>query len=144
MFWNKNKDDELYIRCDIKNDRSAYRVDPGHHGSVVLLVDGERARIHNISATGIAFDLEESSAPDTEVPESLQGILFIGQQHNPIPVMLHVVSHEGTLFRCRITHNDLLAQKKLSAAIIDFQKQQIRAQTQIEPVSQANPEQNPG
>ena len=130
MFWNKNNKDELYVHCDIDNLRAAYRIEPGAHTELALLIDGTRVQILNLSANGIAFELDESCDPRLDNAKQMQGILYIDHQHSPISLQLSVVNRHERILRCQIDHQDELAQRQLAAAIIEHQKRQIRANSQ--------------
>ncbi|WP_421868394.1 PilZ domain-containing protein [Motiliproteus sp.] len=139
MFWKrKSADEQLYVRCEIDNKRSNYRVTPEDNGTLSLLIEGEPARIKNISVSGIAFELNDSNSSLNEKRE-LHGILYIGHRHSPIPLLLQVLDRQASLLRCRILNLDSLTQRKLSAAITHYQKQQIRSLSRgddAEPVQQ--------
>lgn len=131
MFWNNDTNEQLYVRCDIKNKRSNYRVSPDDNGRLSLLVEGEQARIKNISVSGIAFEINnhvDQTFPHQDSDKHrLRAILYIGHQHSPIPLKLELLQRNERLLRCRILELDPLIQRKLSAAITQYQKQQIRA-----------------
>ncbi len=130
VFWNRKQDDELYVRCDEQNLRSAYRVDADDQLMVVLMVGGERVQLVNLSANGVAFRMSDSVDEASSSDVALSGVLFVGDRHNPIPVRLEIVVRREGLVRCKISHQDLLAQKKLAAAINRYQKLKIRAAEQ--------------
>ena len=129
MFWNKKKgNEEIYVRCDQENVRAAYRVDANESLNVALIVSGFRAELVNLSAGGIAFRLAEGAGSSLVDQQTLNGVLYVGDLHLPIPVELEIVMHSDGLFRCSIGHQDLWAQKKLTEAISRYQKLQIRTQ----------------
>ncbi|RDE19064.1 PilZ domain-containing protein [Motiliproteus coralliicola] len=127
MFWKSNKTDEqLYVRCEIDNKRSNYRVTPEDNGALSLLIEGEQVRIMNLSVSGIAFELADPKSPLKDSLE-LHGILYIGHRNNPIPLRLQVLDRRDLVLRCRTLDLDAIIQRKLSAAITQYQKQQIRS-----------------
>ncbi len=128
MVWNKQNNINLYVRCEYDDTRTAYRIEPDDHSSTItLLIDGERVKINNISANGIAFETCANAAPLPASVTKLHGILFLGPEHHPIPVELIVIARQERMVRCKISNQNLTAQKKLTKAISDHQKQKIRA-----------------
>jgi len=108
--------------------RHDFRVTPSPPTPINLRVGATALSIVDIATNGIAFTaataLDERFS-DPTVP--LPALLYLGQEHHPLPITLQLIIRKAQTHHCRLIHHSLQGQKILSRFSVAHQKYEIRA-----------------
>lgn len=71
MFWKRKQTDSEIFSYEINDRRSSYRVSPSASAPIVFELNGEKVRVVNISAGGLAFKSKNFNDGDSLAVEFL-------------------------------------------------------------------------
>lgn len=125
MFWRKNNQ-PLYVAYPQTNRRRDYRVEPSAQIPIRLSISGVMVTLIDISANGVSFEPSAQIQLSGDSTNLTPALIYLGQEHHPIPVSLELISQNERSVRCHIVHHTLGSQKILSRFIVKQQKLQIR------------------
>tara|TARA_R110002094_G_scaffold26277_3_gene38605 strand:- start:56 stop:523 length:468 start_codon:yes stop_codon:yes gene_type:complete len=126
LFWKKEKT-SIIIDYPSPNRRCDYRVRPSAHTPIRLSVGGELVTVRDISHSGVLFYSDSSTSGFTRTGDRLPVLLYLGDEHHPMPVTLLLIAMVDGEYRCQFQHPSLQGQKILCRFIVKHQKQEIRA-----------------
>jgi len=126
LFWKKSKQ-AIYVDYPESQRRRDYRVAPSTHTPIQLTIGATPVTVHDISTNGVSFHCDEPSRLFNNTDDELAALLYLGDQHHPLPVSLELIAQHHNECRCRLIHYNLQGQKILSQFIVQHQKMEIRA-----------------